>query len=220
MQLKYFFISITILLCFTANTFCQKSSIKKVNADKPSLICRDSFLLSQIYYSDIYSKDIILPVTITNDNYRIIIKSKYFHQYLTVMAAKSETEMNLDSTLLDSTTYFSKALSIIKGKEKLEFNRWTFETFVKNGSYVLLDRINPYSIEIKREGLGKFIKKIFYSTPFKKGNNVTYSLIYLDKYEKPNQYNLNYLIEALFEYNFKYINSDGFIGFIKVGCGK
>ena len=219
MMIKYLLV-ITLFTSVTQDAFCQKKKPKVICTDTVSKSCRDSFLLSQIYYSEIYSKDIILPVTILGDNYRMIIKSKYFHQYLSVMAAKNNNEMSLDSNLIDSTTYVNKALNIIKDKEKLEFSRWTFETFIKGGNYILLDKVNPYAVEIKREGLSKFIEKIFYPNPFKKGNNVTYSLIYLDKYEKPNQYNLNYLTEALFEYNFKYIYSDGFIGFIKVGCAK
>jgi hypothetical protein len=219
MIIKYLLV-VTLFTSLVEDSFCQKKKVKSISTDAVNKSCKDSFLLSQIYYSEIYSKDIILPVTILKDSYRLIIKSKYLHQYLSVMAAKNKNQMSLDSNLIDSATYFTKTLNIINGKEKLEFDRWTFETFVKGGNYTLLDKDNPYSAEIKKGGLNNFTKKIFYPNPYKKGNNITYSLVYLDKYEKPNQYNLNYLIEALFEYNFKYINSDGFIGFIKVGCAK
>ncbi len=211
-------IIITVLFSTTI-TFSQKNRSKKLEVEKPDKICRDFFLKKRITHTKYYSDDIILPVTVYGDKYRLIIKSEFLHRYLTIEAAKTDIELKNDSLLLDSVAYLNKVLNIIKGKEKFDFNPSTFNSFVKEGKYTILDKANPYSKEIKQIGLNKFIKKRLIELG-KRGDNISYRLIEKDDYARINEYNYIYLIEALFEYNFIYELGDGMEGFTKVGCPK
>jgi hypothetical protein len=207
-----------LFFCCSAEAFCQKGGLKKGGIEKQYKVCRNYFLKQQISHTKYYSNDIILPVTIANDKYRIKIKSEYLHKYLTVMAAKNEKEMDLDSTLLDSTVYMNKVLNILSGTEKLDFSIEMYDMFVKGEKYVVLDKLNPYTIEIKKVGLNTFISKRFYKNTARRGNNITYLLVYKDDYSKINEYGLNYLNEALFDYNFRFESGDGTLGFTRIGC--
>lgn len=202
------------LVCTMNQVFCQSK------ADKISdSICRNNFLTQVISHNKYYSENVIMPVTIIGDPYRIILQSKYLHKYLTVLTAKNDSELTNENFYLDSITYLNRVISIINKKDSLVFNQNTFSMFVKNGSYILLDKPNPYLTEINKNGLKNFIKDrlVEYN---KRSNETYYKLIWVshEEYGKPNEYNLNYLIEALFKYNFIYQAGDGMDGFIRMGC--
>lgn len=217
MFIKRLCLIITIVFFSTTVSFGQKNCSKKVEIEKPNKICRDYFLRQRIAHTKYYTDNIILPVTVYGDKYRTIIKSEFLHRYLTIRAAKTDIEFKNDSLLLDSVTYFNKVLNIISGKEKFDLNPSTFDAFVKDGKYTILDKANPYSKEIKQHGLKKFIQKRLIELG-KRGNNTLYRLIDRNEYGRLNEYNYNYLIEALFEYNFVYELGDGMEGFTKIGC--
>jgi hypothetical protein len=139
------------------------------------------------------------------------------------MNAKKESDILNDSTLLDSVIYLNKVLRIIHKKEQFVFTPSVFEFFKKDGHkdamYFILDKPNPYTKEIKRYGLNKFVKNRL-SKIGERGNNTLYRLAYekFSEYGRLNEYNINYLIEALFEYNFIHELGDGMEGFTKIGC--
>ncbi len=210
---------IILISCFNLHTFCQYSNDKyKIQTSKDS-ICRDEFLKTLISHTNYYSDNVIIPVIVAGDKYRMMIKSEYLHRYLTL---KSSTSKN-DSTLLDSVVYLNKVLRIINKKETLVFAPSIFEIFKqdkqKEVSYFIFDRPNPYIKEIRRYGLNKFIKKRLVKVG-DRGKNTLYRLSYgtINEYGRINEYNINYLIEALFEHNFIYQLGDGMNGFTKIGC--
>lgn len=207
----------SFLLFSSSTVYCQNHSKKRILKKQEDTICKNKFLVQRIVHTKYYSDNIILPVTIVDDKYRLVIKSEYLHKYLTVMNAKNEKEMNLDSILLDSSMYVNKVLNIINKRERLVFNENSFAMFVKDGKYIILDKPNPYSKEIKQIGLDAFIEKRLFKLG-QRQNNTFYRLIQKEEYGKHNEYKLDYLIEALFEYNFIYQIGDGDFGFVKIGC--
>jgi hypothetical protein len=222
MRNKVYCIIILVVFCH-AYSFCQNVNDKKKLLIGKDFICRESFLKNHISHTKYYSYNIFVPVIIAGDKYRIMIKSEYLHRYLTIMNAKNKSDILNDSTFLDSTVYLNKVLRIIYKKEQLVFIPSVLKIFSKEEkkeiAYTILDKVNPYTKEIKRYGLDKFIQKRLTKIG-ERGNNTLYKIDYEKSYGygRLNEYNLNYLIEALFEYNFVYELGDGMNGFTKIGC--
>jgi hypothetical protein len=196
--------------------YSQKKAIKsKIREDQDST-CRWYFIKKLIIHGG-FSDDIFVPVIISNERYRMMIKSEYLYRYFKVMDAKNENQISSDTTFVDTTNYLKKIQRIINGKEKLIFNNGIFKMFVPKGEYLILDKQNPYSKEIGQYGLINFIKKRLFEMG-RRDDNIFYQLIPKEEYSTFNEYNYTYLIEALFKYNFIYQHGDINEVFIKIDC--
>ena len=210
---------IILISCFNLCSFCQSIGSKTKMPTNKDSICRNEFLKTRISHTNYYSNNIIVPVIVAGDKYRMMIKSEYLHRYLTL---KNSTSTN-DSTLLDSLVYLNKVLRIINKKETLVFTPSIFKIFEqdkqKEVTYFIFDKPNPYTREIKRYGLNRFIEKRLVKIG-DRGKNTLYRLSYetANNYGRINEFNINYLIEALFEYNLVFELGDGMNGFTKIGC--
>ena len=142
-------------------------------------------------------------------NYRLKIKVsqlfKYFKGYDSSLSRKH---------ILDSIRKYLFADQILEIKQDV------FQIVLADEKdYFFLDKENPYRKEILKEGLINFLKKICLTDQFIRRSNKDFFYIkYRKEYSWPNEFNLIYLMEALFEYDCIYEYSDVGIGFTKLVC--
>lgn len=202
---------VVILLSLLAHD--EPNVNQQVNCDN----CRTQFLKSRLEYNKGHSFVLYLPAYIGTSKVRIAINSENLHRYLTSLKA-SKDSIEKENYLLPTLEYQRIAFDYFSNKDTLQFNPQYFEMYMGHSDYTVLDKENPYEMEIKKDGLAAFCEKrliVLKESP----DRIIYKLnLMVGEYDNYDSYNLIYLYEALFNNDIGYGGGDGDIIFMQKKC--
>ncbi|HMO62910.1 MAG TPA: hypothetical protein PKC39_11300 [Ferruginibacter sp.] len=198
---------IVISFCVYQNIgYSQKKEINTTKVSITDTLCHYKFIENQVKYF----RTIFLPVIIEGDTLRMKINGVDLYSYL----------KQINTEPLDTSSYFNLVYDYLNKKKYLMLNRLFFQSFVKNGVYQILEKKNPYIIEIRNTGLKKLLSKVFRDDFYSKDYYTYYNLTSKINFNRINEYNLLYLEESLFEYSFLVSYDDMGVQFVKYNyCG-